>query len=59
MAQLQSTSVTGSIGLLSTTPDTGSSGNLWYNTTTNKLEYSYFNGSFIVSCSFTGAIIIC
>ena len=45
MAQLQSTSITGSFNLEATTANTGSCGNLWFNTSTNKLQYSYFGGT--------------
>ena len=44
MAQLQSTSITGSLSLFTTTANTGSCGNLWFNTSTNKLQYSYYGG---------------
>jgi len=40
MAQLQSTSITGSLNM-ATVGNTGSVGNLWFNTTTNKLNLSY------------------
>ena len=40
MAQLQSISITGSLDLSSTTADTSSAGNLWFNTEINKLQYS-------------------
>jgi len=30
---------------LTTTPDTTNTGSIWYNTTTNRLEYSYFAAS--------------
>ena len=45
MAQLQSTSITGSLSLAATTVNTGSCGNLWFNTSTNKLQYSYYGGA--------------
>ena len=45
MAQLQSTSITGSLSLFTTTANTGSCGNLWFNTSTNKLQYSYYGGA--------------
>ena len=46
MAQLQSTSITGSLNM-ATVGNTGSVGNLWFNTTTNTLNLSYcFTGSF-------------
>jgi hypothetical protein len=45
MAQLQSTGITGSFNLTAATANTGSVGNLWYNTSTNKLQYSYCGGS--------------
>jgi len=41
MAQLQSTSITGSLGL-GNIPNTGSAGNVWFNTTTNRLQFSGF-----------------
>ena len=44
MAQLQSTSITGSFNLTTNTAVTGSSGYLWFNTTTNRLTYSYCGG---------------
>lgn len=40
MAQLQSTSITGSL-TIGKNPDTSSAGNLWYNSTTSKLNLSY------------------
>jgi hypothetical protein len=40
MAELKSTSITGCF-LMGTVANTGSTGNLWYNTTTNRLQYSY------------------
>ena len=40
MAQLRSTSISGSLNIGSV-PDTGSAGNLWYNSTTGKLNLSY------------------
>ena len=51
MAQLQSTSITGSLSLAATTVNTGSCGNLWFNTSTNKLQYV---GKYIrhVSCGY-------
>lgn len=56
MAQLQSTSVTGSLNLRSTTSSPTSPGFLWFNTATNRLQYSYFDTS-LQTCTFIGAIV--
>ena len=47
MAQLQSTDITGTL-TLGTTENTGSAGNLWYDTTSNQLKYSYASGGSII-----------
>lgn len=41
MAEFQTTSVTGSFEL-GTTPNTSSAGNMWYDTTTNQVKYSFY-----------------
>jgi len=45
VANLQSTSITGSFNLVATTANTTTCGYLWYNTSNNKLQYSYYGGS--------------
>ena len=40
MAQLQSTGITGSFNLATTTASSGSAGNVWFNTTISRLQYS-------------------
>ena len=43
MAEFQESSVTGSFKL-GTTPNTSSAGNMWYDTTTNQVKYSFHSG---------------
>jgi len=50
MAQLQSTSITGSF-FVGTTPSVVTAGTIWYNTSICKLQYAYCNGSSIVCCT--------
>ena len=57
MAQLQSTSITGSLNLGSTTSDTSTCGYLWYDNVTHNLKYSFFNGSIVTTCTFVGAVV--
>ena len=40
MAQLQDTSITGSV-ILGTEADTGSIGNIWFDSSTNEIKYTY------------------
>ena len=47
MAQLQATSIEciiGTFNLLSASSDTTTCGNLWFNPSINRLQYSYFGG---------------
>jgi hypothetical protein len=48
MAQLQATSIsciTGTFSLLSASANTTTCGNLWYNPSINKLQYSFYGGA--------------
>jgi hypothetical protein len=45
MAELKSTSIIGLFNLSGATQDTSVVGNLWFNPTINKLQYSYFGGA--------------
>jgi len=56
MAQLQSTGITGSLSLKQTTSNTGTCGYLWFDTASNNLKYSYFNGAVIATCTFVGTV---
>lgn len=56
MAQLQSTSVSGSLNLAQTTSNTTTCGYLWFDSGTNRLKYSYFNGSTVTTCTFVGTV---
>ena len=56
MAQLQSTSITGSFNLNQTTSNTSTCGYLWFDTASNNLKYSYFSSSAITTCTFVGTI---
>jgi hypothetical protein len=58
MAQLKSTSITGSLKLASTTSETSSIGYLWYNNSTYKLQYSYY-GAVWTSGNALNAAIYC
>ena len=57
MAQLLDTSVTGSLRFQCNTVNSGSAGNVWYNSTLNKLQYSTYIGG---TCSWAagGAMIV-
>ena len=52
MAQLQSTSITGSF-LIGTIPNTGSEGNVWYNPSTGKLNYFGKQNPFAAAITYT------
>jgi hypothetical protein len=47
MAQLQITIVTGTVSLPQT-ENTSSVGNIWYDTSTNQVKYSYLSGGSIL-----------
>jgi hypothetical protein len=50
MASLKTTAVTGSF-TIGTSTNTSTAGNMWYNTSIGKLQYTYTSGPSVATCT--------